>query len=270
MTRPALQTETKSQGLGLSLREASLDVRVKSASLDLGPGECVVLCGPNGSGKSSLLKLLSGLLAPTSGAALFDGKPLSDMTPRALSACVSWLPQRPIVSEELTCGGILCAARFRFDEPHAEALAVASRLLAKDNLAHLINRPITQVSGGELQRVLLAAMMAQQTPYLLVDEPANHLDPSHQVSAYNKLGALWRDEGRGAVIVSHDIRLALALGEKERVRVVGMKAGRIHAQTHLNDPHLATLLQELYEVPFVEAGSAGGLALALDHEDKGP
>lgn len=254
---------------GLCLSKASLNTRIVNASFHLAPGDCVVVCGPNGSGKSSLLKLLSGLSVPTSGTARLSGTPLARLSPRELAENISWLPQQPRLSEELTCGGVVTAARFRFDESRKEAYRAALRLLEDDGLSHLIDRPITQVSGGELQRVLIAAMIAQEAPYLLVDEPANHLDPAHQVGAYRRLGALWREQGHGTVIVSHDVRLATLLGEPERVRVIGVKGGRLHRETTLRDPHLSVLLEELYEVPFLPGSAPGALALDL-RRDSGP
>jgi iron complex transport system ATP-binding protein len=184
---------------------------------------------------------------------------------RTVAAQIAWLPQRPYLGEFITCESIVAAARFRFQESPARAREEAHRILAGQGIAHLGPRPASQVSGGELQRVLVASLVAQDTPFLLVDEPANHLDPRHQVSTYRRLGQLWRNEGRAIVLVTHDVRLVRLLGPPEKIRILGVKAGRILPETHLADPGLAAQLADLYGVRYIDAHLPGGLSVDLDN-----
>jgi iron complex transport system ATP-binding protein len=180
---------------------------------------------------------------------------------------IAWLPQRPAVPPGFTTEELVAQARFRFGESGAVARKHALRLLRERGAGHLIGRCVDAISGGELQRVLLATMSAQDAPLLLVDEPANHLDPAAQLETYRLLGRLWLEEGRGLCVVTHDIRLAQLLGPSNRIEVVGMRAGQVEVRTTLNDPALAQHLEALYGVPFMSAGTPGGLGVRLsEHE----
>lgn len=238
--------------------------RIQLDSLDIEPGQCVVICGPNGSGKSSLLRLLCGLEREFTGTVEIGGSDIRKLNRRDTARLISWLPQRPSLSQLITCEAIVAAARFRFLESPPKARVEAIRILREQGIEHLVGRPAQRVSGGELQRVLIASLVAQDAPFLLVDEPANHLDPYHQVATYSRLGRLWREEGRAVVVVTHDVRLAQALGPAEDVRVLGINEGRLLPETTLASPELPELLEELYRMRFVRPGQPGSLAVELE------
>ncbi len=244
-------------------RGVQLGKRVRVPEFSLRAGQCVVLCGPNGSGKSSLLRVLAGLETPEQGVVALGGRPLSQLTRLHRAARVAWLPQRPQLGEAMPCEAIIAAARYRFFEAESESLARARAVMQEHGLGHLIGRLSSRVSGGELQRVLLTTLVAQEAPFLLVDEPANHLDPSHQVATYRHLGALFR-QGKGVLIVSHDVRLARLLGPPENIDVVCMKDASIVLRSTLADARLPEMLSDVYGVPFVGLGQAGALATDLE------
>jgi ABC-type cobalamin/Fe3+-siderophores transport system ATPase subunit len=104
---------------------------------------------------------------------------------------------------------------------------------------------------------------------MLVDEPANHLDPFHQVSSYERLGRLWQQSGRTVIVVTHDVRLAQVLGPADKVRVIGIRSGGLVSETHLGAPELPRLLGDLYGVDFVPPGEPGGLAVRLNPGSSG-
>lgn len=249
---------------------AKLPQRIEIPHLSIEKGECVVLCGPNGSGKSSFLRMLAGLEPQASGRLRLGDLDLLHAGRAQIASRIAWLPQRPYLGEFITCESIVAAARFRFGESPERALATSLRILKTQNIAHLGPRPANQVSGGELQRVLIAALIAQDAPFLLVDEPANHLDPRHQVSTYRRLGELWRHEGRTIILVTHDVRLVKLLGPPERIRILGIDAGSLRFETTLAAPNLSQVLSELYGVNYVDPSLPGGLAILLDDpEDQG-
>lgn len=252
----------------LIVRDARLPGRIEVAHLSIDQGQCLVLCGPNGSGKSSLLRLLSGLEPEATGSLQLGEIDLLTAPRRTIAAQIGWLPQRPYLGEFITCESIVTAARFRFQESPSRALAEAHRILASQGILHLGPRPASQVSGGELQRVLIASLVAQDTPFLLVDEPANHLDPRHQVSTYKRLGQLWREEGRTIVLVTHDVRLVRLLGPAEEIRIFGVKSGRLLAETSLADGALSQMLSELYGVTYIDPDLPGGLSVNLSAAEK--
>ncbi len=232
----------------LSLSGVEVGRRLSGVSLELTTGDCLVVIGPNGAGKSTLLRVLAGLESPDRGEVLLDGAPLGARSPRERAERIAWLPQRPRLGEGVRVEELVAAGRYRFSESHGESLAHARRALAELGAEHLAPRRVEQVSGGELQRVLLAALLVQEAPLLLVDEPANHLDPAHQLAAYGLLGQLG-ERGRGLCVVTHDLNLANQLGPTERVRVLGISEGRIAFDRRLNAPALTADLERLYGVP---------------------
>lgn len=246
----------------LSVKAAGLTGRIFMETLQVAPGDCIVVCGPNGGGKSSLLRLLAGLDRPQRGEVRLLGRSLRRLPNTAIAEHVAWLPQRADAHQPMRTEEIVAAGRFRFHESPERALEAARSLMRERELGSLVGRWSSEISGGELQRVLIASLVAQETSLLLVDEPANHLDPKHQLEAYRHLGRLWR-EGKGLVIVSHDVRLAKVLGPAEEVRVLGVKDGKVEFDRSLADPQMAEHLMQLYGVAFVPAGGQGALSLRL-------
>jgi iron complex transport system ATP-binding protein len=223
------------------------------------PGEFVALLGPNGAGKTTLLKVALGLIKPRAGEARVGGRVVGKLSGRARAARIAWLPQHAVVHEALTAGDIVAAARFRFDEGRASAIAAARRALARAGVAELEPRMVTSLSGGERQRVALAVLLAQEAPLLLMDEPASHLDPAQQIATYRLIGELWRG-GQGILCVMHDPNLlhhALAGDEPDRVRVVGLAAGSIVFEHRFSDPALAGALSEMFGVRIARLRHAG-------------
>ena len=214
--------------------------------LVLEPGALLALVGPNGAGKTTLLRVMLGLEAPSSGRALLGGNEVQRLATKARAARVAWLPQHSHAAEELSALDVVMAARFRFDEPFAFTRQEAKRALSRVGIADTATRALSTLSGGERQRVALAGLLAQQAPLLLLDEPANHLDPAQQIDVYRLLGELWR-EGNSVVCVTHDINLLRHLGKAE-VRVAGIAGGKLRFQLPLSAHELPQELGELFGV----------------------
>lgn len=247
--------------VALSLVDVRVPNRLEPTSLRIHEGDCVVIVGANGAGKSTLLRVIAGLDSFEGSLEVFGR---SELAPLERAAQIGWLPQRPLVPEGLTTEQLVATARFRFAEAEEQSVARARQTMEETGSQDLLGRWCLEISGGELQRVLISMLVAQQTPILLVDEPANHLDPRHQVASYRRLGKLWTEQRRTLVVVTHDVRLGQLLGPKEHVRVLGMDAGRIAFDVFLDDPKLPRRLADLYGVPFVSEGQKGALAVDLD------
>lgn len=182
-----------------------LDVEVKA-------GEILSLVGPNGCGKSTFLKLLRGALKPAAGNISWNGKPLSSFSRRAMARMAAVVAQSNEVYFAYTVRELVAMGRF----PHQPLLADLTaadhdkieEVLSVTDVAHLAERPATDLSGGELQRVMLARALAQDTPVLLLDEATSHLDLIHCLTITDLLVRLNGENGTTIVQVSHDLNLA--------------------------------------------------------------
>jgi iron complex transport system ATP-binding protein len=237
----------------VKLRLENVTVRRRDRALldqvdvTLEPGQLLALLGPNGAGKTTLLRAMLGLVRVDHGQVWLGDQALTALSARERAGCVAWLPQHSTAAEELSGLDVVRAARFRFDEPFGVTTRRARLALARVGVADVAQRPLGTLSGGERQRVALAALLAQDAPILLVDEPANHLDPAQQIDVYRLLGELWR-EGRSVVCVTHDVNLLRHLGDPVQVRVAGVAAGKLAFECRLDTPNLPELLGALFGV----------------------
>jgi iron complex transport system ATP-binding protein len=203
---PSALCEAVGVGFGYDRRAVFRDV-----SFAIFPGELVALCGPNGAGKSTLLRLLVGLHEPVAGSVRLGNALVGELPRREIARRAALLPQDapydlPLTVREAVALGRL-PHRQRFQTiSEADLDAVARALLLTDTTA-LADRPVTEISGGERQRVSLARALAQEAPLLLLDEPIAGLDLAHQLQALDLLRATV-DTGRAALVALHDLSLA--------------------------------------------------------------
>lgn len=195
----------------LSLRIGSR-VLVDKLDWTIGAGECWCIIGRNGAGKSTLLRTLAGLRQADAGSVSIDGRPLADWPLEELARKRAYLPQSRSDAFSYRVLETVLAARHPY---HAQRYwegsddhAIAMAALASMEVAQLAQRDVRSLSGGERQRVAIAAMLAQDTPLLLLDEPANALDLAHQVSMMRLIATLCREQGKTAVTIGHDLNLA--------------------------------------------------------------
>ena len=230
--------------LSVKLGERTLLDRI---TLRVAPGEFVALIGPNGAGKTTLLKAALGLRAPSSGSVRLANASVAELDARTRAARIAWLPQHIRAEEPISGLESVAAARYRFRESHAESRRAAERALARVGASQYAERRVTELSGGERQRVAFACLMAQEAEILLFDEPANHLDPAQQLDVYRLLGELWR-EGRSVLCINHDVNLLHQVGNAARLRVVGLRAGRLVFDAPLDAPALPEHMGDLFGV----------------------
>jgi iron complex transport system ATP-binding protein len=183
---------------------------VRGLDLHLAAGQCWLVIGRNGAGKSTLLRTMAGLRKPDGGRVAIDGRSLDDWPLGALARQRAYLPQgRNDAFSYRVLDAVLTARHPYHDSSYWESeadRAAAWDALALVNVAHLGERDLRSLSGGERQRVAIAATLAQDTPLLLLDEPANALDLAHQVSVMELLARLCR-LGKTIVLVTHDLNL---------------------------------------------------------------
>lgn len=244
----------------LELRNASVRVRDRSllsdVSLRLDPGELIALVGPNGAGKTSLLRAALGLLPLSQGEVRLGGKALRECPPELRARSVAWLPQHAEVSEPFSALEVVSSGRYRFHESRKASERAAFSALERVRMQAFAQARFTELSGGERQRVRIAALLAQEARLLLLDEPANHLDPGQQLESYRLLGELWRT-GLGILLVTHDVNLLSAIGDAERLRVAGLNKARLEFEARLDDAALPKHLTKLFGLSFASITHGG-------------
>ena len=184
---------------------------LRGASVGVARGELVALIGPNGAGKSTLLKVLAGLLQPSAGSVQLDGSALRSVPVQQLARRIGYLAQGapahwPLQVEKVVALGRLPHLAW-YRQPGAADRDAIERALALAEVAHLRDRVVTTLSGGERLRVLLARVFAAGSELILADEPVASLDPYHQLHVMEIL----RDHahrGGAAIAVLHDLNLA--------------------------------------------------------------
>jgi iron complex transport system ATP-binding protein len=197
-------------------------------SLAIAAGELLVLAGPNGSGKTTLLKTIGGLLKPLEGRILLDGRDTASLSKREKAGRISLLFQGTGPSWPFTVKEIVAQGRFPyrgvFGAEHPRDQAAVSRAITAAGLWGFEDHPVTELSGGEFQRVLIARAMAQEAGLLLLDEPATALDPKYRFMVMTLIRSM-TEAGAGALVSLHDLTLARLYAD----RVVLIGDGKIAA-----------------------------------------
>lgn len=181
-------------------------------SLHIETGGFYAVMGPNGCGKTTLLRLISGLRRPLSGTVSVGGRPLSDYSPLLLARQIAFVQQQMPSDFEFSAFDTVLMGRNPYQKPFQnESLsdrAIVEEAMRQTSVWHLRSKLPSQMSGGELQRVMIARALAQQTPVILLDEPTSNLDISHQFDILALLARINRDLGKTILVVLHDLNLA--------------------------------------------------------------
>ncbi|MCD8553477.1 ABC transporter ATP-binding protein [Seleniivibrio sp.] len=176
----------------------------------VGSGELCAVIGPNGAGKSTLMKVITGLINPSDGSVQFMKTDLMSLVPRARAKVVAYLPQiTHAVSSSVSDAVLLGRKPYISWYPSADDRELVSDVAFRLGIDHLLERNVTELSGGELQKVLIARALVQETFVLILDEPVNHLDVKNQIDIMETTRQLTRESGLATLVVIHDLNLAL-------------------------------------------------------------
>lgn len=229
-------------------------------------GGVTSLIGPNGAGKSTLLGVMSRLQQADSGRVLVDGVDVSENGGRELARRLAVLRQENAMSIRLTVRDLVGFGRF----PHnggrtaPEDAKHVDYALSAMELQDLADRYLDELSGGQRQRAHIAMVLAQDTEYVLLDEPLNNLDLRHATSIMRLLRRTAAERGKTIVLVIHDINIAAAYSD----RIIAMKEGRIIADGSPAEIMCTDVLREVYDMEMQVTQVAGRhVALYFDGED---
>lgn len=221
---------------------------LENISLRVQRGEFVAVLGPNGSGKTTLLRAIAGVVRPSSGSVRVLGQNIHALAARKRAALCASVPQKSSGLKGLRTKAVVLMGRYPFlsflgnytQDDHQAAQAAMDQTQCAD----LCNRQCQELSGGEMQRVLVARALAQNPQLLLLDEVAAHLDVARAVDVYELLRAR-HSHGLTVLTVAHDLNLAALYCN----RLIFMKQGRILYDGPTADIFTASVLQEIYETP---------------------
>lgn len=202
---------------------------IQDISFTVVPGEIVGIIGPNGAGKTTLFRVITRLLKAWSGEVRYRGRNIQSIPTREVARLIAVLPQALPLTFPFTVLDFILMGRSpylgRWQGIQESDLKIANEIMRLTEIKELSNRYITELSGGELQRVLLAQALTQQPELLLLDEPTAHLDIGHQVEILDLIKKLNQEKHLTLVMVLHDLNLASNYCD----RLILLNEGKIHS-----------------------------------------
>ncbi|MBR1860193.1 MAG: ABC transporter ATP-binding protein [Selenomonadaceae bacterium] len=210
-------------------------------------GKITAIIGPNGSGKSTLMSFLSKT-RKSANTVFFRGKDVNDISARDYSFQVSVLPQQQKINADFKVEDVVIMGRFpykkQFCDYTKEDRRIAQDSMKRVGIENMATRRLSQMSGGEIQRVMIAKALAQEPELILMDEPTNHLDVKYKVALMETL----RSYGKTVIVVLHDLSLAVQYCDD----AVIMVDGQVFKQGNTRDIMQADMLESVFGVPFVK------------------
>ena len=218
--------------------------------LEVREGDILSIVGPNGSGKTTLIKCMNRKLTPQAGTVMIGDTPLPTMKRKEIAKNIGVVPQVSSLSFPFSVYDLVMMGRYahkgRFENDTAHDQAVVSECIARTGLEQMADRSVTELSGGEYQKVIIARALAQEPAILLLDEVNLHLDIHHQIEILDLIRQLCLERKMSVVMVLHDLSLAA----RYCTRIIMLKNGRIFAS---GDPEAVITTDNLREVYRIEA-----------------
>ena len=203
---------------------------VEEITFDAKPGEMIGLVGPNGSGKSTILKAISRVITPWQGKVLINGSDIAGISRRELARLISTVPQMPVLPSAYTAYEVVLMGRnphlglFQYES--TEDMAIAWQAMERTSTRQLAQRRISELSGGEIQSVVIARALTQTTQAMILDEPTANLDVGRQIEILDLIRDMCLENELTVVAALHDLNLAVHYCD----RVILISSGGIHAK----------------------------------------
>ena len=214
---------------------------LKDIHLELEPGQMLAVLGVNGAGKSTFLKCINRILRIKKGAIVLHGEDVLSMKGQEIARHIGYAPQR-YGEEELAVFDAVLLGRKPYIKWKAEDrdFEIVENILQQMGLENMATRPVKSLSGGEMQKVILARALAQEPDILLLDEPTSNLDLKNQLEVMGLVHRAVKDRGLSAIVCLHDINLAFRYAD----RFLMLKDGMVHTQ----GPREAVTSEAIYQV----------------------
>ena len=229
---------------------------VRGVSLEACSASTTAVIGANGSGKSTLIRMLAGLLHPSSGEITLDSIPLQKWDAKARAAEIAYMPQSTTMAFPFRALEVVLTGRYPYLSARLGARRdreIAMEALESAGAAHLADRTVTTLSGGEIQMVILARALAQEPRLLLLDEPSASLDLKHRAELMRSLARLRERRGLSVIMITHDLQLAGSVFD----RIVCLRCGEIAADGPPESVLRSEILSEVYGEAGVRAQRVG-------------
>ena len=221
---------------------------VDGVSFELPKGKVISLIGPNGAGKSTVMGMISRLIAQDDGSVDFEGKDMSKWKSRDLARRLAILTQSNHVQMKLTVRGLVAFGRFPYSGNRitAEDEEIIEKAIAYMELEEFEDRFIDELSGGQRQRAYIAMVIAQDTEYVLLDEPTNNLDIYHATNMMKIVRRLCDELGKTVILVLHEINYAAFYSDY----ICAFVDGKISKFGTVEEVMTKENLSEIYRVDF--------------------
>ena len=213
--------------------------------------DSISVIGPNGAGKSTLIRLLDGLIQPTEGSITLWGKNITSYKRKELAKIISYVPQNSGLAFDFTAEEFVSAGRYPYADFFGN-IGKNDQKIIKDSMEaagvyKFKDRPLGKMSGGERQRVFIAAALAQNAPIMLLDEPTVYLDPKSAVEINALMASLNKQKGITMITVTHDINFCLLAETK----LLGIKNGKQQFWTDGINAHKNKYFDDLFDTNFI-------------------
>ena len=221
---------------------------LEDVSFNIEEGKITSFIGPNGAGKSTVLSIISRLMDSDSGEVIIDGKEIKKWDSKELSKKLSILKQSNNLNIRLTIRELVSFGRFPYCEGKLkkEDEKLVDNALNYMKLTDIQDKYIDELSGGQRQRAYIAMIIAQDTDYILLDEPLNNLDMKHSAEMMKMLRQMVNDLGKTIIIVIHDINFASCYSDN----IVALKDGKLVNHTTTEEMITEDNLSCLYDMNF--------------------
>jgi iron complex transport system ATP-binding protein len=221
---------------------------IKNISFEIFEHEILMIIGPNGAGKTTLIKAIMQN-AKHSGAAYLNGKNIANISAKEIAKQIGVLTQKHSQQFSFTVYEVVSLGRYAhktgmFSRMNKEDLEKIDNALRLTGTYRLKDRSVLTLSGGELQRIFLASVFAQDPKILILDEPTNHLDLQYQIGIFDTLKEWVKGEGRSVIAVVHDLNVVYTYGTKALL----MNEGLVYAYGNVEEVLNRENLKKVYEV----------------------